>query len=163
MFNTIIRGFSWWGELILKLLQMNMDLFAWSPSNILENPTKCSFGVKVGKSLGFMLTRKGVEVNPDKWKSITNMRNLITFKKIQQLIKRIDMLFYFLPCAHNKSFHFFTTLKKREKLEWTYNSKNHFLCWKPSWKHPSYWPPKEKMCLFLYLSLTNNAIIYVLV
>ncbi|RDX96070.1 Retrovirus-related Pol polyprotein from transposon 17.6, partial [Mucuna pruriens] len=30
------------------------------------NPKKCSFGVRAGKFLGFMLTERGIEANPDK-------------------------------------------------------------------------------------------------
>lgn len=30
------------------------------------NPAKCSFGVHAGKFLDFMLTRRGIEANPDK-------------------------------------------------------------------------------------------------
>lgn len=29
------------------------------------NPSKCAFGVNVGKFLGFMVTQRGIEVNPD--------------------------------------------------------------------------------------------------
>jgi len=30
------------------------------------NPKKCVFGVEAGKFLGFMLTERGIEANPDK-------------------------------------------------------------------------------------------------
>ncbi|RDX71669.1 hypothetical protein CR513_48943, partial [Mucuna pruriens] len=30
------------------------------------NPDKCSFGVRAGKFLGFMLTKRGIEANPEK-------------------------------------------------------------------------------------------------
>lgn len=29
------------------------------------NPSKCAFGVNVGKFLGFMVTQRGIEVNLD--------------------------------------------------------------------------------------------------
>lgn len=32
------------------------------------NPAKCSFGVKAGKFLGYMVTESGIEVNPSKVK-----------------------------------------------------------------------------------------------
>jgi ferredoxin len=34
--------------------------------NMRLNPTKCTFCVQVGKFLGFLLTRRGIEANPDK-------------------------------------------------------------------------------------------------
>jgi len=38
--------------------------------NIRLNPEKCVFGVKGGKFLGFMLTNRGIEANPDKCEAI---------------------------------------------------------------------------------------------
>ncbi|RDX93842.1 Retrovirus-related Pol polyprotein from transposon opus, partial [Mucuna pruriens] len=39
------------------------------------NPEKCSFGVRADKFLGFMLTRRGIEANPEKCNAIINMRS----------------------------------------------------------------------------------------
>ena len=44
------------------------------------NPTKCNFGVKLGKLLGFIVSQKGVEVDPDKVKAILEMPELRTEK-----------------------------------------------------------------------------------
>ena len=38
------------------------------------NASKCSFGVGSGKFLGYMVTHRGIEVNPDQIKAINNMR-----------------------------------------------------------------------------------------
>ena len=38
------------------------------------NASKCSFGVGSGKFLGYMVTLKRVEVNPDQIKAINNLR-----------------------------------------------------------------------------------------
>jgi len=37
------------------------------------NPTKCTFGVKSGKLLGFIVSQKGIEVDPDKVRAILEM------------------------------------------------------------------------------------------
>jgi len=37
------------------------------------NPEKCVFGVKTGKFLGFLLTQRGTEANPNKCEAIINM------------------------------------------------------------------------------------------
>ncbi|PKI59357.1 hypothetical protein CRG98_020248, partial [Punica granatum] len=37
------------------------------------NPTKCTFGVKSGKLLGFVVSEKGIEVDPDKVKAIMEL------------------------------------------------------------------------------------------
>ncbi|KAL0420712.1 UNVERIFIED_CONTAM: hypothetical protein Slati_3094100 [Sesamum latifolium] len=38
------------------------------------NPGKCAFGVSGGRFLGFMVTQRGIEANPDKIKVILDMR-----------------------------------------------------------------------------------------
>ena len=37
------------------------------------NPAKCTFGVKSRKLLGFIISQKGIEVDPDKVKAILEM------------------------------------------------------------------------------------------
>ena len=37
------------------------------------NASKCSFGVGLGKFLGYMVTHWGIEVNPDQIKTINNL------------------------------------------------------------------------------------------
>ena len=37
------------------------------------NPAKCVFGVPVGKLLGFLVSHRGIEVNPEKIKAITSL------------------------------------------------------------------------------------------
>ena len=34
--------------------------------NMKLNPSKCTFGVMAGKFLGFMVSQRGIKVNPDK-------------------------------------------------------------------------------------------------
>ena len=38
------------------------------------NASKCSFGVGLGKFLGYMVTHRGIEVNPDQVRAINNLR-----------------------------------------------------------------------------------------
>ena len=38
------------------------------------NASKCSFGVGSGKFLGYMVTHRGIEVNPDQIKAINSLR-----------------------------------------------------------------------------------------
>ena len=41
--------------------------------NMKLNPSKCAFGVSSRKFLGFMVSRRGIEANPDKIQAILNM------------------------------------------------------------------------------------------
>ena len=52
------------------------------------NPEKCIFGVEAGKFLGFLLTERGIEANPDKCAAILAMRSPATMKEVQQLTGR---------------------------------------------------------------------------
>ena len=38
------------------------------------NPTKCTFGVKSGKLLGFIVSQKGIEIDPEKVKAMLEMQ-----------------------------------------------------------------------------------------
>jgi len=49
------------------------------------NPEKCVFEVEVGKFLGFLLTERGIEVNPDKCTTIIRMRSPAIIKEVQHL------------------------------------------------------------------------------
>ena len=46
------------------------------------NPAKCTFGAIFGKLLGFIVRRKGIEVDPDKIKAIQNLPPLRTQKEV---------------------------------------------------------------------------------
>jgi hypothetical protein len=47
------------------------------------NPDKCTFGVEAGKFLGFLLTSRGIEVNPDKCKAILGMTSSRSIREVQ--------------------------------------------------------------------------------
>ena len=46
------------------------------------NSNKCSVWVEAGKFLGFMLTIRGIEVNPDKCSAVLNMQSPRTIKEV---------------------------------------------------------------------------------
>lgn len=50
--------------------------------NMKLNLNKCAFGVMVGTFLGFMVSQRGVEVNPDKIQAIINLASPKTVKKV---------------------------------------------------------------------------------
>ena len=46
------------------------------------NPSKCAFGVSSGKFLGFMVSHRGIEANPDKIQAILDMKPSQNTKEI---------------------------------------------------------------------------------
>jgi len=49
------------------------------------NPSKCAFEVALGKFLGFMVSQRGIEANPDKIRAILNMESPKNIKDVQSL------------------------------------------------------------------------------
>ena len=49
------------------------------------NASKCSFGVGLGKFLGYMVTHRGIEINPDQIKAINGLQAPRNPKEVQKL------------------------------------------------------------------------------
>ena len=88
-------------------------------NNLRFNPEKCTFGVRAGKFLGFFLTERGIEANPDKCRAVTDMRPPSSKKEIQKLTGMIAALSRFVSKAANRSLPFFKVLKKKAAFQWT--------------------------------------------
>ena len=56
------------------------------------NTSKCSFGVGSGKFLGYMVTHRGIEVNPDQIKAIRDLKPPRNAKEVQKLTGMIVAL-----------------------------------------------------------------------
>ena len=76
------------------------------------NQSKCAFGVTFGKFLGFMVSHRGIEANPNKIQVILNMEPPRNIKEVQSLIGRVAALNRFVFKAIDKSLPFFKVLKK---------------------------------------------------
>ena len=76
------------------------------------NPSKCVFGVVSGKFLGFMVSQRGIEANPEKVRAIIEMASPRTVKDVQKLTGRIAALNRFVSKATDKCLPFFKTLKQ---------------------------------------------------
>ena len=85
--------------------------------NMKLNPSKCAFGVASGKFLGFMVSHRGIEANPEKIKEILDMQPPQSIKEVQSLTGRVAALNRFVSKATDKCLPFFKVLKKA--LEWT--------------------------------------------
>ena len=59
-------------EIHLDYLQETFDTFRLYSMKL--NPSKCAFGVSSGKFLGFMVSHRRIEANPDKIRAILDMK-----------------------------------------------------------------------------------------
>ena len=81
------------------------------------NPNKCAFGLSSGKFLGFMVSHRGIEANPDKIQAILDIKPPQNVKEVQSLTERVAALNKFVSKATDKCLPFFRVLKKA--FEWT--------------------------------------------
>jgi len=71
------------------------------------NREKCVFGVEAGKSLGFLLSERGIEANPEKCAAILAMRSLANVKEVQQLTGRMAALSRIVSASGEKGHPYF--------------------------------------------------------
>ncbi|GKC56875.1 reverse transcriptase domain-containing protein [Tanacetum coccineum] len=79
--------------------------------NMKLNPKKCSFGVKEGKLLGYMVTSEGIRANLRKMKALADLQSPRTLKEMQSLSGNLAALNRFLVKSAERSLPFFNTLK----------------------------------------------------
>jgi hypothetical protein len=83
------------------------------------NPTKCSFGVSAGQLLGFLVSARGIEVNPEKIQAILTMGKPTKLHDVQKLAGRVTTLSRFVARLGEKALPFYTLMKKSDdKFEW---------------------------------------------
>ena len=85
--------------------------------NMKLNPGKCAFRVTVGKFLGFMVSQRGIEANPDKIRAIIEMTPPRNVKEVQSLNDKVAMLNQFMSKETNK-----VPTNRKARLCFGYNS-----------------------------------------
>jgi hypothetical protein len=80
------------------------------------NPSKCTFGVSSEKFLGYLVSQRGIEANPENVRAILEMQPPRTTKQLQQLTRRIAALNRFISRSTDMCLPFFKILKKA--FEW---------------------------------------------
>ena len=64
--------------------------------NLKLNPAKCAFGVPAGKLLGFIISRKGIELDPSKIKSIQELPPPKMRKEVMSFLGRLNYISRFI-------------------------------------------------------------------
>ena len=83
------------------------------------NASKCSFGVGLDKFLGYMITHKGIEVNPDQIKAINDLRTPWNSKEVLKLTGMAAALNRFISRSADRCRLFFLLINKWKNFEWT--------------------------------------------
>ena len=72
-----------------------------------------------GKFLGYMVTHRGIEVNPDHIKAINNLQSPRNTKEVQKLTRMAAALNKFIPRSADRCRPFFLLINKWRGFEWT--------------------------------------------
>ena len=125
--------------------------------NIKLNPSKCAFGVTARKFLRFMMSQRGIEINPDKIQTIIEMAPPRNIKEVQSLNNKVVALNRFMSRATDKCLPFFHTLKK--SFRWTVECQQTFEDLKAYLSSlPLLSPSKAGKELFLYLAISLTTV-----
>ena len=83
------------------------------------NPAKCVFGVPAGKLLGFLVSNRGIEANPEKIKAITSLAKPVCINNVQQLASRVAALSRFISRLGEKALPLYQMMKKADTFVWS--------------------------------------------
>ncbi|CAL1387108.1 unnamed protein product [Linum trigynum] len=133
--------------------------------NLRLNPKKCVFGATAGKFLGFMVTRRGIEVNPRQIEAILQMTSPTKHKEVQVLTGRIAALNRFISRAGDRCAPFFNTIKGAGKtFQWTPECEKAFTELKEYLVNPPILSsPVNNETLYMYFAVSSKAVSVVLV
>jgi hypothetical protein len=133
-------------------------------ANLRLNPEKCVFGIHKGKVLGYLVSTKGIQANPDKIKAPIEMQDPVSVKDVQKLTGRVAALTRFIPRAAKRSLPFFQVLKSSKNFQWSKAQKQAFQELKDYLSNMAkLCPPEARSPLLLYLSASNSLVSVVLV
>ncbi|XP_074346953.1 uncharacterized protein LOC141685768 [Apium graveolens] len=124
---------------------------------IMLNLAKCAFGIRSEFFFGHMVSKRGIEANPNKIKAILNMEPPRSIKDVQKMIGRIAALGRFISKSKDICLPFFKTLKKVKDFEWKVESQEAFEQLKKYMtEDPLLAKPSPEDTLYLYSRYLNK-------
>jgi hypothetical protein len=128
------------------------------------NPDKCVFGVSAGKLLGFLVSHRGIEANPEKIRAIEAMRSPSQIKDVQKLRGSLAALSRFISRLAERALPFFKLLRKSGPFSWTEEAERAFQELKQHLVSlPILVAPEQGEPLYLYIAAATEAVSMVLV
>jgi hypothetical protein len=128
------------------------------------NPEKCIFGIRKGQLLGCMVSKWGIQANPQKIEALRRMQPPSSRKEVQRLTGRIALLNRFISKAAKRSLPFFKALRANSAFQWGTEQQQAFEDLKKYLEEAAVMTkPSPKAELMLYIAATDTAINAVLV
>jgi hypothetical protein len=87
--------------------------------NMMLNPTKCVFGVPARQHLGFIVSHRRIEVNPEKIKAILDISWPIDLKDVQRLTGCVAAVSRFISLLSEKALPLYKLMKNSDEFVWT--------------------------------------------
>jgi ribonuclease HI len=124
------------------------------------NAEKCAFGVGSGKFLGYLVTRRGIEADPNQLTAIQNLRAPTTIKEVQRLTGMAAALNRFISRSSDVCRPFFQSIKtSKRSFQWTAECDAALAELKEYMSRaPLLVTPKENEDLYLYLAVSEHAV-----
>ena len=123
------------------------------------NPDKCIFGVPAGKLLGFLVSNRGIEANPEKIKAVTSLAKPACTNDVQCLAGRIAALSRFISRLGEKAIPLYQMLKKTDNFVWSDAANAAFEDLKKQLAEPPVLAaPVDKEPLLLYVAANARAV-----
>jgi hypothetical protein len=120
--------------------------------------------VPAGKLLGFIVSHRGIEANPEKIEAIMRMEAPRSQKKVQRLTGYMAALSRFISRLGEKGLPFYKLLKKVDKFQWTTEAQEaldalkKFLTTPPVLKPPRRAMPDQPAEDLLYIFCTTHMV-----
>jgi hypothetical protein len=128
------------------------------------NPEKCAFGVQRGMLLGYIVSQRGIEANPEKVAALERMGPIWDLEGVQRVLGCLAALSRFISRLGEKSLPLYRLLKTHERFSWTAEAQEALDKLKASLNHaPILTPPQDSEPLYLYVAATTQVVSAIIV
>jgi hypothetical protein len=123
------------------------------------NPEKLVFGVPRGMLLGYIVSQRGIEANPEKVTALKRMGPIRDLKGVQKVLGCLVALSRFISRLGEKGLPLYQLLKKHERFSWTVEAQEVLDKLKATLAHaPILTPPQGGEPLYLYAAATTQVV-----
>jgi hypothetical protein len=149
------------GDLVPDLTE---DFAKLRQHGVKQNPEKCIFGVPRGMLLGFVVSERGIEANPDKISAIMDMGPIKNLKGVQHVTGGVTALSHFIARLGERSLPLYKLMKKSDHFTWTPEAQEALDSLKNILKSPPIWTaPTIEEPMLLYISAKTQVVSVALV
>jgi hypothetical protein len=128
------------------------------------NPEKCVFGVSRAMLLGYLVSQRGIEPNPEKVAALERMGPIRDLKGVQKVLGSLVALSRFISRLGKKGLPLYRLLKKHERFSWTAEAQEALDKLKATLAHmPILTLPQDGEPLYLYVAATTQVVSAVIV